>query len=420
MSADEGASQLKKKKKSKLKSGLMLLKLQFSFQGPETSGLLLKNVHCRSTISKIKARLEQELGILPDMYSMSYLDRVPMEDSRKLSEYDVVDNGTLRINLWRIWQDLFKAAFLGDIKDCFSCSLDICGKSDWSKYCAWAALFVASHHGHHNLVAELLKKTEVEINSTSPCGWTALHAAACMGRWKVLCMLIDYGVDVRINDLRGFTAHNLAHDHGHKMCENSLSFCQWNLQKHRTVQERKLDYDAQYDRHLSTRLTHQQVDSSLGIDYRGTHGQLYRAHISNPITVAKVKTFQERKASYPLAKEKLHAKIEKDLSCHNTTGKLDFNYGWFDELRAQQLIPSTKDIIRYSDPSSCELRPRSLLNPGGFKVKLYSPPPAPTSPLPSASSSARGSGSHTGSKKTLKVGGAPDLRTPKVKVTHVF
>ena len=239
-------------------------------------------------------------------------------------------------------------------------------------------------------------------------------------------MLVDNGIDVRIADHEDLTAHELSRIHDHKKCENSLAFCEWNLQKYRTVQERKLDYDALHDRQLSTRTTHQFVDSTLQIGYRGMTGQLYRAHLANPVTVAAVKNFQEAKAANPSAKKNLCAEIEADLSCENTIGKLDFNYGWFDELRAQQLIPSTRDIIRYSDPSSCELRPRSLLNPGGFKLKLYTPPLPPVAP--SRASSTFPGPSVMGSRKGIllqplqltqgkKVGGAA---TPQVRITHAL
>lgn len=388
-SRSPGAAKARKESKSSI--GMLLLKLELSFPCTEINNQVLKKVDPRSKISKIKVRLEQEVGILPDMYYLSYLDRVPMEESSRLCDHDIVNHGTLRINVWRMWQDLVKAVLLGNIKECFVSSLNVCGHSDWNRYCAWAALYLAAHHGHHNLVAELLKRTTLPINSTSPCGWTALHAAARMGRWKVLCMLIDNGVDVRIADNEDLTAHELSHIHGHKKCENSLAFCEWNLQKYRTVQERKLDYDALHDRQLSTRLGHQFVDSTLQIGYRGITGQFYKAHLANPVTVAAVKSFQEEKAANPSAKKKLCAEIEADLSCEDTTGKLDFNYGWFDEVRAQQLIPSTRDIIRYSDPSSCELRPRSLLNPGGYKLNLYAPPPPPPPVGQSRGSLSRGS-----------------------------
>ena len=397
-------------------NGLLRLLLELPFKCSENIKLVLKNVSPKNKVSQVKLRLEQELGILPEMYYLSYLDSVPMEEPSRLCDHDIVNQATLRVNVWRMWQDLLRAALSGNIKDCFACSVNIAGSSEWSKYCAWAALFVASHYGHHNLVAELLRRTSLAINFTSPCGWTALHATARMGRWKAMCMLIDNGADVRTTDNAGRTAHDLAHANGHKKCENSLSFCQWNLQKHRTEQERKLDYNAAHDRQLYTRLEYQLLDSTLKISYRGTQGQLYTAHTANPITEATVKKFHEERDSNPFAKEELQKKLEKELSCRDEHGKLDFNYGWFDELRAQQLIPPTRDIIKYSDPSSCQLRPRSILNPDGFKTRLYSPPPPPdlvvpssprtsalSSPLPSAATSPRTSAATSASRERRKV-----------------
>lgn len=403
------------------KDDRLYLKLELRFPDPQNTEVFLKGVKQTSKVSKVKVRLEQELGFLPEMYYLSYLDSIPMEDSSRLSDHDVVNRGTLRINVWRMWQELLKAALVGNIKDCFTCSLNISGKSEWSKYCAWVALYVASHNGHHNLVSELFKRTSLVVNFTSPCGWTALHAAARMGRWKVLCMLIDNGVDVRITDRKDVTAHDLSRKYAHKKCENSLAFCEWNLQKHRIVQERKLDYNAIYDRQLTSRLAHQLVDSTQNNSFRGTHGQRYIVHIQNPVTVAAVKKFQEESASNPFAKENVQEKIE-DLNCHDSYGKLNFNYGWFDELRAQQLIPSSRDIIRYSDPSSCQLQPRSLLNPGGYKICLYTPPSVPikraltiSATLPACTRRRTQPLQSCPSSPLKKVGGAAALRTLEAK-----
>ncbi len=348
------------------------LKLELPFQCPDGINLTLDNVLLQDTISNVKLRLEQEIGILNEMYYLSYLDTVPMEDSSKLQDHDIVNGATLRVNVWRMWQELLNAAFTGNIKGCFSCSLNITGHSDWSQYCAWVALYIASHHGYHHLVAELLKKTLLPINLRSACsGWTALHAAGSMGRWKVLCMLIEYGIDVRITNKNDLTAFELSRNHGHKKCGNSLTFCQWNLQKHQIVQERRLDYDAKSARQAGYRLTHQTLDSTMSFGFRGRHGQVYTPHIPNPTTVAMVDRY-EREERLPKAaiKQQLHMKHEEEKKQSDDGRKLEFNYGWFDGLRAQQLIPPTYDILKYSDPSSCQLRSRSLLNPEGYKLTL--------------------------------------------------
>ena len=384
---ERGKKSLKKSKalKEGKSSGLLRLKLELPFAFRDSDKLVLKEVDIKTTVSDIKTRIEEEFGILPEMYFLSYLDSVPLEEPDRLWDYDVVHKATLRINVWRMWLELLKSVLLGNIKDSFACSQNIAGTSEWNKYCAWVVLFIASHWGHHHVVAELLKRTSLAINSQSPAGLTAMHAAARMGRWKALCMLIDNGADVRITSQGGDTAQDLAYQFGHKKCENSLRFCQWNLQKHSIVQKRKLDYDAEQQRQLYSRL--QFIDSSQVSSFHGSQGQVYIAHQPNPVSVASVKKFQKQKASNPLAKKQLLEKIEEDLSRKDPDehGKLHFNYGWFDDVRAQQLIPSTRDIMKYSDPSSCQLRPRSLLNPGGYTVQLYNPPPAP------ASGSVRGS-----------------------------
>ncbi len=327
----------------------------------------LDGVDLQSTILDVKVRIEKDLGIVRNLYYLSYLDDAPLQETSKLSDHEVVERATLRIKVWKLWHQLLCAALHGEISNCFSASLDISGGTDWSKYCAWAVLFTASHQGHHNLVAEVLRKTHVAINKRTDSGWTALHAAARMGRWKVLCMLVDNGAHVKIENNSGETAFDLSRKYKHKQCENSLNFCQWNLQKHRIVQERKLDYDAANERRSCSRQAFQTVDSMHTLSFRGPCLQVYQPHISNPVSTASVADFEKQRSKIEQKKAILQIKLEEEEKESGAGGKLEFAYGWFDGLRAQQLIPCTRDIIRYSDPSSCQLWPRSLVNPGGYK-----------------------------------------------------
>ena len=331
----------------------------------------LDYVDLQATVMKIKVQIEKDLGIVRDLYYLSYLDDAPLLETSKLCDHDVVERASLRIKVWKLWTKLLQAAMLGNISDCFSSSIDIMGSSEWSKYCAWTILYTAAHRGHHNLVAELLRRTQLAINKKTDSGWTSLHAAARMGRWKVLCMLVDNGAHVKIENDDGETAFDLSRKYRHKKCENSLNFCQWNLQKHRIVQERKLDYDAANERRCCSRQAYQTVDSTHKINFRGPCQQIYQPYISNPVGVAKVRDFERERPRMELTKAKLQVKLEEEERESDAGGKLEFAYGWFDGLRAQQLIPSTRDIIRYSDPSSCQLWPRSLVNPGGYKVDRY-------------------------------------------------
>ena len=335
--------------------------------------LTVEGVSVKSKVSTLKTRLEQDAGLIPWTYHLSYLDTAPMEDHSTLIEHDIINGATLQVHLWRIWIDLLTAAYSGDVEECFLCSMSITGDSEWIKKCAWTTLYTAVHRGHHILVAELLKRTSLAINTQSSCGWTVLHAAARKGHWKVLCILLDNGSDVRITDNKGRTAFDLSRKHGHKKCENSLNFSQWNLQKDVIVKERKYDYDAAKARRAATRCTHQYKDSRLTGWLSGPRGHLYMAHTPNPVTVKVVAQHKEkekvRKSSQASSSETCSIEEERDPS-----KKLEFNYGWFDSVRAQQLIPCTHDILTYTDPSSCQLRPRTVLNPGGYKTQLYVPP----------------------------------------------
>lgn len=337
-----------------------------------SSRLELKGNTGQTKIRSLKSKLDREFGLLPEMYHLSYLDAAPLEDNTSLSSHDVISGATLTLRPWSSWEDLLKAAYLGNIVDCFECSVNIAGSSPWSKYCAWTALYIASHQGHHTLVARLLERTQLAINMTSPYGKTALHAAAGAGHWKTMCVLLDNGADVRIKNEEGQTAFDLSRKHGHKNCEDSLNFCQWNLQKHHITKERKFDYDASNARQKAMREAHMHADSSLSPGLRGTQGQIYLVHTINPVSVQKVQSFEKEKSLRPsttlpaiVVQEENHEEEETD----KTGEKFDFDYGWFDPLRAQQLIPSTDDVLTYSDPSSCHLRPKSIVNPGGYASK---------------------------------------------------
>lgn len=333
--------------------------------------LCLEGLTTQTDIKTIKLRLDEDSGLLPELYYLSYLDAAPLEDDSCLGNHDVVAGATLRLCPWRLWTDLLRAIYLGDSKECLACSLNIAGDSVWSRHCAWVALYVASSRGQHLLVAKLLEHTSLAINTQTSSGRTALHAAARVGHWKTLCVLIDNGADVRIKDNDNKTAFDLARHYGHKKCENSLNFCLWNLQKHQITGERRFDYDARKSRRTATREAHQYADSSLVLGLNGTQGQRYVVHTPNPVTVRDVQVFER----YSLATRKTEGVDDGNEKLADVAEgqRLDFNYGWFDPLRSQQLIPPTHDVLAYSDPSSCHLRPKSILNPGGYTVRNSQP-----------------------------------------------
>lgn len=346
----------------------LTVRLQLLFDVPITR--TIKRLSPRMKISALRKKIEQDYGILPEMYFLTYLDADPLDEDSTLHDHFVVNGATMTLRPWKIWRDLLENAFLGNIEPTLK-TMNITGSSGWNKHCAWCALYIAAHQGHELMIARLLKVTSVPINAQSPCGWTALHAAAKMGRWKTLCILLDKGADVRIKNADGHTAYVLSKAFEQKKCENSLNFCQWNLQKHLTVQERSREYDASNERRMAERRSHLFSDSTLSTWRRGTRGQMYMAQLPNPVSIHKVMEFQKGKAQ---------PRTPTHLSPITDGTQLDFEYGWFDPLRAQQLIPPTDDILNYANPSSCSLRPRSLLNPEGYCKPLvtFKPVDLPT------------------------------------------
>lgn len=351
--------------KCKKKSGIFKIYVQLPF---ESIRLCLQGISGTTTIRTLKTKLDKDYGLLPEMYHLSYLDASPLDDASCLCSHDVISGATLTFTPWRAWRELLEAAYVGNVEHCFECSANIAGNSSWNRYCAWVALYTAAHQGHHTLVAKLIERTGLGINATGSGGRTALHAAARTGSWKTLCVLVDNGADVRIKDNDNLTAFDLSRKHGHKKCEHSLNFCQWNLQKHHITQERKHDYNAENARQNASREAHMYTDSMLAPGLKGTQGQVYLFQTPNPVSVKHVQESQ---------KVKLNREVKKPaivISKSGRGGKLEFNYGWFDPLRAQQFIPPTHDVLTYSNPASCFLRPKSLLNPGGYTVKSRKKP----------------------------------------------
>lgn len=141
-------------------------------------------------------------------------------------------------------------------------------------------------------------------------------------------------------------------------------------------------YDPAKERNAATRRAHQYADSRHAVGLGGPRGQEYMIHTPNPTSVREVDRFRAKEANFPDQKAtgvggqagkdtKLpplnpgKRSIKETKPCASS-GRIAFDYGWFDKLRAQQLVPTTYHILTYSDPSSSHLQPRSLLNPGGY------------------------------------------------------
>ena len=151
----------------------------------------------------------------------------------------------------------------------------------------------------------------------------------------------------------GRVAAELARTYGHKKCEQSLQFCKWNIEKYETVRERRPVCSSR-ERDTASRRAHQFADSKTRLWLSGPRGTEYMLHTPNPVPLSQCKAMPCRDPA------------SNRVSTQTQPSK--FDYGWFDPLRAQQLVPSTHHVLTYSDPSSTALQPRSLLNPQGYKT----------------------------------------------------
>ena len=374
----------------------------------DTEKIQLSRIYHKMKVLELKNMIEQEVGLLPEMYCLTYLDDAALTDASTMADNDIVVNATLTVKPWRMWTALLTQAYRGNILKSIHIAHSMEGDMADKKHFAWVALYIASHRGHFRLVAELLRQCLLGINARSPTGWTALHAAARKGHWGVLCVLLDKGGDIQIKDKDGRTPFDIARLHGKKRCEQSLNFCEWNYQKYKIDTERKSDYNARKARDVASRRGHMTFDSSLRTWLNGPYAQRYMLHLPNPVKVSEIKEFDEGKqkeivekfamktnpgkpsqSPSPVITQRLKPMqnylrerrgaidtLSSDSDSDDSSDRIYFNYGWFDPIRAQEFIPPTHDILRYSNPSSSHLRPRSVANPSGYveKLNMTSPP----------------------------------------------
>lgn len=89
------------------------------------------------------------------------------------------------------------------------------------------ALIPASEHGYVDVVAELLTKTDINVNHINDLGWTALLEAIILNngdleQQQTVQLLIDHGADVNIKDKNGVSPLAHARRMGFVEIENIL------------------------------------------------------------------------------------------------------------------------------------------------------------------------------------------------------
>lgn len=76
------------------------------------------------------------------------------------------------------------------------------------------ALIAAAHAGQAGVARWLLAQPGVMPDFQERDGWTALMFASYLGHTEIVTMLLDYGVDLGLQTVQGYTALSLAKDAG--------------------------------------------------------------------------------------------------------------------------------------------------------------------------------------------------------------
>ena len=79
----------------------------------------------------------------------------------------------------------------------------------------WTALHFAANGGHLNIISELLKQPEVDVNAVSKVMRTPLHIACSMGHTKIAKALIDCEANPNCKDEEDSTPCHCASQFGY-------------------------------------------------------------------------------------------------------------------------------------------------------------------------------------------------------------
>ena len=73
--------------------------LEIPFDGAK---IQLTGIFHKLKVHELKCRIEHEVGILPEMYYLAYLDDAALDDMTSMADNDIVANATLTVKPWRL------------------------------------------------------------------------------------------------------------------------------------------------------------------------------------------------------------------------------------------------------------------------------------------------------------------------------
>jgi hypothetical protein len=142
------------------------------------------------------------------------------EDSGEKSPENIETNFTDEEN-----PRMHVAAFLG-LEDEVKESIGLSSTRVMTSFGTWGSPLAAAAAGGHDNVLRLLKDVyaapgplpdmlKQKSSSAGSEGWTPLHWAASNGHASTCSILIEYGASLSRKSANGYTAWDLARDHGH-------------------------------------------------------------------------------------------------------------------------------------------------------------------------------------------------------------
>ena len=206
----------------------------------------LSAVPVTARIWSLRLAIEDKFGIPPNIYDLYMHEhglKIDMTHKDLSVQEFLEDRCVLAIVPHCNWKNLATCSMRGTYHDQTSLMAELkstSGSDDWIQRRVTTAVNMVAYHGHYFILFELLKEfdSHVLLNSRLVLPFTRrisaidrlpLHCAARKGHWKCLCLLLEKGSDLRLQDGNGKIAEMLAEDHTHPACHKTLQYCTRNM-----------------------------------------------------------------------------------------------------------------------------------------------------------------------------------------------
>ena len=168
----------------------------------------------KAAASKQSDPLKALVGMTEDIYSMMHLR--PTIWVKK--DMGILDTET---NMVKNNQFVMGAARndVAKVEECLALGQDLTALHSEMKY---TALHAAADFGAADTLRTILKTGIPPNIRDARFGQTALHFAAQSGRTEIINLLLEYGSDRLIPDIKGVLPYEVAAEHGYAMCREML------------------------------------------------------------------------------------------------------------------------------------------------------------------------------------------------------